>query len=197
MVASKNNELYWGRIKKEKRNSNLCFIHTPKCGGSYASQILRDLKIKNKKHNKANKSDGITFTIIRDPMERFESLINYRLGEKKPRMDWPSRLRYVYDNKSINLNQIVNQMSNQEILNFTPYRSLTYWGKNIDIFITIDNLHNFLHFFGYRYDQSKYIKKNVSKKERGVFNRSTKVRIAKLYARDMMLFYYVNNDLMN
>ena len=38
-------------------------------------------------------------------------------------------------------------MSDKEILNFKPYKSLIYWGKNINIFITIDKLHKFLFFF--------------------------------------------------
>ena len=79
-------------------------------------------------------------------------------------------------------------MSDKEILNFRPYHSLTYWSKNIDVFITIDNLHNFLSFFGYNYDMNNYLKKNVSKKERGKFNESTKNRIAKLYSIDVLLF---------
>ena len=49
-------------------------------------------------------------------------------------------------------------MSNREILNFKPYRTLTYWSKNIDIFITINNLSKFLSFFGYDYDENKYEK---------------------------------------
>ena len=87
-----NNENYWKIIKENKKNEELCFIHTPKCGGSYAGLILRDLGIKYKGHRRAKKNDGITFTIIRDPVKRFESLINYRLGESRPRNDWPKSL---------------------------------------------------------------------------------------------------------
>ncbi len=183
-----NNEIYWKHIKKVKNNAKLCFIHTPKCGGKYASQIFNDLKIRNKGHSQAEKNDGITFTIIRNPVERFESLINYRLDESKPSGDWPKHLMYVFHDKSVTLNEIVDKMSDKEILGFGPYFSLTHWGKNIDVFITIDNLHNFLSFFGYNYNTNKYSKKNVSKKERGKFNETTKNRIAKLYFRDMLLF---------
>ena len=187
-MINTNNEIYWEQIKKKKNNAKLCFIHTPKCGGTYAIQILKDLNIKNKGHNQANENDGITFTIIRDPVDRFKSLLNYRLGEYKPRYDWPNHLNYVYLYKSLSLNYIVNKMSNREILNFKPYRTLTYWSKNIDIFITINNLSKFLSFFGYDYDENKYEKKNVSKNERGNFNYLVKKRIYKLYNNDKILF---------
>ena len=159
-----NNEIYWKHIKKVKNNAKLCFIHTPKCGGSYARQIFNDLKIRNKGHSQAKTNDGITFTIIRTPGERFESLLNYRLGGLKPNRDWPKHLKYKHD-KSVTLNEIVDEMSDKEILGFRPYRSLTHWSKNIDVFITIDNLHNFLSCFGYSYDTNKYSKKRVSKKK--------------------------------
>ena len=62
---------------KLKPKAKLCFIHIPKCGGPYAEQILKDLKIRNKFHKQATKNDGLTFTIIRNPVDRFESLLNY------------------------------------------------------------------------------------------------------------------------
>lgn len=183
-----NDETFWRKIKEMKPNQRLCFIHTPKCGGTYAGQILRDLRIKNKLHIRAKKNSGITFTIIRDPVARFESLINYRLGESNPRNDWPRRLWYVYKNKNININKIVSQLSNREITGFVPYNTLTYWGTNIDIFITIDKLHDFLSYFGYNYSENRYKRKNISTKNRGKFSESTKKRIAKLYSDDVFLF---------
>lgn len=189
MTENTNNETYWKHIRNNRPNSKLCFIHKPKCGGTFASKIFKDLKIRNKGHRQANKNDGITFTIIRNPVERFESLINYRLVESRPRSDWPKHLKGVYQNKSVKLNEIVRRMSDKEILNFRPYRSLTYWGKNIDIFITIDNLHSFLSFFNYSYDKNKYLPpKNVSKKTRGTLDDFTRDRIHKLYSSDMNLF---------
>ena len=44
--------------------------------------------------------------------------MNYRLSESKPRGDWPKSLRYVYKDKTINLNQIIKQ--NEQIN--TSYR---------------------------------------------------------------------------
>ena len=150
--------------QKENNKINLIFIHTPKCGGSYTSQICRDLKIINKRHNQAIQNEGINFTIIRNPVDRFESLLNYRLDENAPRGDWPRQLDYVYNDKNITLNEIVSKMSDNDIKSFTPYNSLIYWTKNVDILITIDQLPALLHFFGYNYNPKNYTKINVSNK---------------------------------
>ena len=188
-MENTNNITYWNKIKNLKNNKHLTFIHTPKCGGTFVRNILNNLNIKNKGHERAHpKNDGITFTVIRNPIERFESLINYRLGEKKPRKDWPKSLNYVWNDNSVNLNKIVGKMTDKEILGFKPYRTLCYWSKNIDIFITIDKLEEFLSFFGYKVSIKEFETKNVSKKVRGTFNKVTKNRISKLYRQDMVLF---------
>ena len=150
-MENTNNITYWNKIKNLKKNKHLTFIHTPKCGGTFVRNILKKLNISIKGHKRAHpKNDGITFTVIRNPIERFESLINYRLGEKKPRKDWPKSLNYVWNDNSVNLNKIVGKMTDKQILGFKPYRTLCYWSKNIDIFITIDKLEEFLSFFGYK-----------------------------------------------
>lgn len=172
-MQNTNNKHYWEKIKNLNKG-DLTFIHTPKCGGTFVSRILKSLNIKNIGHKQATQDDGTTFTVIRNPIERFESLMNYRLGEDKPRNDWPKSLCYVWKDKSMNLNEIVGKMSDHNILNFYPYRTLQYWSKNIDIFITIDKLEEFLTFFGYRVDLSESTKVNVSKKSRGKFNKKTR-----------------------
>ena len=140
-------------------------------------------------HLQANpKNDGITFTVIRNPIERFESLMNYRLGAYHPRNDFPKSLHYVYKDKSISINEIVGKMTDGDILGFTPYKNLCYWSKNIDIFITIDKLEEFLSFFGYKINIKEFPPKNVSNKIRGKFNEATKKRISNLYSDDMVLF---------
>ena len=42
---------HWLSIKQKKPDSKLVFVHTPKCGGTYASFIFKDLGIKYKEHN--------------------------------------------------------------------------------------------------------------------------------------------------
>ena len=86
-----NNINYWNNIRKRKHDKPLRFVHTPKCGGSFTSNILKKLDINNNFHKQASKQDitnSITFTVIRHPVERFESLLNYRLSEPCPRNDW-------------------------------------------------------------------------------------------------------------
>jgi len=157
--------------------------------------ILKKTNIVNKGHIQADpQNDGITFTVIRNPIERFESLMNYRLGELKPRRDWPKSLYYVWKDKSISLNEIVGAMTDDEILNFKPYKNLCYWSKNIDIFITIDKLEELLSFFGYKINIKEFSKQNVSLKIRGKFNEATKKRISNLYSHDMVLFTRVILD---
>jgi len=178
----------WEKIKLIKQDQPLVYIHTPKCGGTYVRSVLKDLNIRNKGHNKAKKNEGICFTVIRDPVERFESFLNFRLGENKPRKDWPIQLLHVYNHMEITLDAIVSGMSDNDIVQFKPYRSLIYWSENIDIFITIDKLQDFLKYFGYVYNANKYPKMNVSNKVRGVLSENTKRRIEALYYQDLILF---------
>ena len=183
----------------ENKNKHLVFVHTPKCGGSYVSKILEHLKITNKGHEQAILNDDyIYFTIIRNPVERFESLLNYRLGEKKPRNDWPKRLSYVYDNKNknknISLNDIISNMTDKKILGFLPYRTLNYWIKNVDIIITLDNLPKMLEYFGYTYDVNLFEKVNVSNKIRGKINQHNKDRLQNIFNDDVNIYNMVINS---
>jgi len=173
---------------RSKKQNKLTFVHTPKCGGSYVNKILQDLNITSIGHNQAIINNGINFTVIRHPVERFESLLNYRLGETTPRSDWPSHLNHVYKDSKIDLNTIVEKMTDREITGFRPYTTLTHWGKNVDIFLLIDELQDFLEMNGYVYDIDKYNKVNVSPKRRGKLNDANKERISKLYEDDMALF---------
>jgi len=170
-------------------NKPLIYVHIPKTAGSYAGTIANDLGIKNKYHSRINGNDnGISFGIFRDPVKRFESLLNYRLGELSPRGDFPKHLSHVYKDKSVSLNEIVGHMTADEILGFVPFRTLTYWSKNIDILITIDQLQTFLSFFGFEYDPSMYKRKKVSVKERGTFDNDTIDRINRIYWEDRLLY---------
>jgi len=176
------------KLKLENRDKPLIFVHTPKCGGTYVRSILKDLNIKNKGHHVATMNEGIHFTVIRHPVDRFESLLNYRLGRRGPREDWPKSLYSLYGSDTRTLNAIVDHMSDVEITSFMPYRSLTYWTQNVDICITIDELKEFLQLFGYTYDD--HTPKNVSIKTRGMLNDKNRERIKHLYRNDMTLFNF-------
>ena len=177
------------------KNKKLVFIHTPKCGGTYVSKILSHLKITNNHHKQAIlNNNNIYFTVIRNPVERFESLLNYRLDEKKPRNDWPKHLSYVYGNTNITLNNIISKMTDKEILGFSPYNTINYWTKNVDIIITLDNLPKMLEYFGYKYDDNFFKPVNVSKKKRGKLNQQNKDRLQNIFNNDFKIFNIVNNS---
>ena len=170
------------------------FIHTPKCAGTYVNTILSHLKIQNNGHNQAPPdNEYIYFTVIRNPVERFESLLNYRLGLH--RNNWPTQLLYVFDDKNIQLDEIVSKMSDTDILSFSPYRTLTYYTKNVDIILTVDNLPTFLAYFGYVYDINSFKTTNVSNKIRGKLNQQNKERLKKLFNDDVVLYDKVINSM--
>jgi hypothetical protein len=187
----------WNIIKQIKKDKPLCFIHTPKCGGTYAASILSELKIKNKKHTQAtlkDKEEFITFTIIREPIERFESLVNFRLGQKRieyvsHKNDFPEKAISFYNDKNKTLDEVIKVFKKEDFYKFTPFNSLEYWTKNIDIVITIDQLFDFLVFFDYNYNPFFFdMKKNVSIKERGTFSESTKSRLKKIFKKDIIIY---------
>jgi hypothetical protein len=189
-----NKRIVWQKIAHENPGKNLIFIHTPKCGGSYVSKILKDLNISKKGHHPAVKNEGINFTVIRDPIDRFQSLLNYRLGQPAPRNDWPKYLEYVYNDKSVTLNKLISKMTDDEILGFRPYSTLTFWTTNVDIIITIDQLPELLDCFGYKYDEKSYPRMNISVKERGSFNNKTHNRLANLFKDDILLYNNVKHS---
>jgi hypothetical protein len=87
-------------------------------------------------------------------------------------------------------------MTDEEILGFTPYKTLNYWAENVDIIITIENLPKLLNIFGYTYDNALFEPKNVSQKIRGKLNEENINRIKLLYNDDNLLYNKVlNSDL--
>lgn len=180
-------------LLKNRSNEKLIFIHTPKCGGTYVASILSHLNIINKKHVKAILNEGITFTVIRDPIKRFESMLNYRLNLPKIIDSYPSisYLRYVFEDETITLNEIISKMTNEQILRFN---TLVYWTENIDIIITLENLPKMLGYFGYTYDANLFKPLNVSKKIRGTLNDENINRLKTLFSDDVLLYNKVTNS---
>lgn len=171
-------------------NTNLTFVHTPKCGGTYVRSILNQIPSINvkKDHHTADSQDRLTFTVMRDPVERFESLINYRLQEPRPRSDWPTQVRNAFQNITLSSDEVVRLMSDDDILGFSPYRSLKYYAKGVDILLSIQQLPAFLAAFGFYYDETQYPKKNTSPRLRGKFSKATVERIQELFADDVILW---------
>ena len=91
----------------------------------------------------------------------------------------------------MSLDEIVALMSDEDIADLWPYATLTYWAKDVDFLITIDQLHDFLTSFGFTYDPKDYPRDRVSQKIRGNFSESTRKRIARLFQEDVWLFQNV------
>ena len=175
-------------LVKNKDKKELVFIHSPKCAGSYVSSILSHLKIKNFGHQQAIPNENyIYFTVIRDPVDRFESWLNFCLSNSL-KFDWPINLLYSYYDKNITLDEIISKMTDRDMLQFKQYRSLNYWTKNVEIIITIDNLSKMLECFGYTYDINSFKPINVSAKLRGRINEENRNRIKKIFNDDVELY---------
>jgi hypothetical protein len=179
----------FSELVKNKDKKELGFIHTPKCAGSYVSSILSHLKIKNFGHQQAIPNENyIYFTVIRDPVDRFESWLNFCLSNFRFTPDWPLNLLYVYNDTNITLDEIILKMTDEDILKFRPHRTLNYWTKNVEIIITIDNLSKMLECFGYTYDINSFKPINVSDKLRGRINEENRNRIKKIFNDDVELY---------
>jgi hypothetical protein len=173
--------------KLNKKNKKLIFIHIPKCGGSYISQYLNDLDIINNGHRISNSNNTLTFAVIRNPINRFESLLNYRLSFPHPRIDWPERLINFHYDKNKTLDDIVNNMTDEELVSFNPYKSLKYWTQNIKLLITIDEFIPILEYLGYKVNK-QYCNINISEKNRGTLSIDNQNRIKKIYKDDFIIF---------
>ena len=175
------------RIKRTKRIP--IFIHIPKCAGSYATQYIDYLRIFNNGHEQSSFYDKLTFSIIRNPVDRFESLLNYRLSELHPRKDWPSHLNNLHYDKSKTLNDVLSNMTDKEILSFTPYKTLKYWTRNVQLLLTIDEFIPALKLMGYNIDK-EFPSINISNKTRGKLNEDNRMRLENLYKIDMAIYNY-------
>ena len=191
-VKSKQNiQKIWNDVKNKKNNRPIDFVHVPKTGGTFVKSVLRHTKIipvGSRRHMRATKKKNINFTVIRHPVDRFESFLNHRLRQKRPRKDWSNNAKGAYKDKTISLNEIVGKMTREEILSFRPFKTIKYYTRDVDIFITIDKLQEFLHFFGYKINIDDFGKKNVSPKTRGTLNAKTKRRIARIFRDDMKIY---------
>ncbi len=168
--------------------AKLGFFHIPKSAGTYVRTILDKFDIKYYYHNLPQGNEPeITFTIIRHPIERFESFLNYILQEGAPRENFPIHLRYIYRNKSVTLDKIIEKMTDDEIITLTGngYNLLKDY-ETVDHKMTIDGLKPFLNSHGYHYKDIPKI--NVSKKERGKFSKDTKERLERLFKEDIDYF---------
>jgi hypothetical protein len=85
-------------------------------------------------------------------------------------------------------------MTDEEILGFSPYKTINYWIKNVDIIITLDNLSKLLEYFGYTYDVNFFKPVNVSNKIRGKINQHNKDRLQNIFNDDVKIYNMVINS---
>ena len=85
-------------------------------------------------------------------------------------------------------------MTDKQILGFSPFKTLKYWTKNVDIIITMENLPKMMEYFGYTYDINSFQPKNVSSKPRGKLNERNINRLKRLYRDDIILYNNVVNS---
>lgn len=178
---------------KKAKGDKLCYIHTPKAYGTFVNTICKDLGIMYIGHKRAVHSKMINFTVVRNPVDRFISLINYRLQEKEPRADFPERLHPMHYNRQFGLEEIITQLTHDEILSFKPFRTLEYWTQGCDAIITLNQVQPFLAHFGHEYDQNLYPPLNVSKKERSQVSNDTRKRLEEIFSIDMVIWNKANN----
>lgn len=166
----------------------LGFYHIPKTAGTYVRTILDQFDITYYYHDLPTGDEPeTTFTIIRDPIDRFESFLNYILQESEPRENFPIDLHYVYIFKTVTLDKIIEKMTDDEIIKLTGngYNLLKEY-DTVDHKFTIDGLKPFLNSHGYHYKDIDKV--NVSKKERGTFSNDTKQRLKILFKEDIDYF---------
>ena len=120
----------WKRVQQRKSGAYIEYVHIPKTGGTFVKDILRHTKIRSASnytkgtHSIATNKKNIIFTVIRHPVDRFESFLNYRLKGKRARKDWPKKVECAYKEKTLSLNKIVAKMTRNEILSFSPFTPL-------------------------------------------------------------------------
>ena len=179
-------------VKLRKQGKPLSFIHTPKCAGSFAKKICNDLGIeKIVGHNLPSDNSAIYFTIIRHPINRFQSLMYYRLSGLFPKGGscWPPHLIDVIDDDSVDLDTVLSRMSDAEITGFHPFGTLRYWSSSADIIISIDEMRDLLQSFGFDLDLKKYPNKlNVSLKTRPPFTKVSRDRLENIFREDIEFY---------
>jgi len=170
------------------RNDKITFIHTPKTAGtSLTTHPNFATYINYKGHTQASERDHSTFTIIRHPIQRFESFLNYRLGEKILRRDFSPALRIAFQNNLMSLDDIVQLITLEDINKFNPFRFLTYWTHNVKVCLTIDEIDEFFTIL----DIPVILPErtfNVSKKTRGNLSKTSIEKITSFYKDDIELY---------
>jgi hypothetical protein len=185
----------WKReIIQKHKEKKIAFVHIPKCAGTYVKGYCKELGIQYLFHKNANKDPNIFyFSVIRNPIKRFESFLNYRLW-KGDKQSWPKHLHYVFGDPSVDLNQIVSELEEKDFQGFHPYKTLHYWTQHCHLLITIDEFFDFLKECGFE-NIVEHPKENVSIKRRGTLNEESIQKIQEIYQKDIEIYqHWIRKD---
>lgn len=178
------------------------FIHTPKCAGTYFRKFFdEDGQILYKGHSKnivfehERLIPKKTFTIIREPIARFESFCNFVLTSPVLRDDIPTQIINDSNKSFFDLNYMVSQFTEKELSNMHPFKTLDYWVKGLDYVFTIEQFHNAYArankiYFENNFEKSDNQSFNKSTKNWGTFNKQTIERIKKVFKKDIDIYNY-------
>ncbi len=177
----------WKReIIQKHKGKKIAFVHIPKCAGTFVKRYCKDFGIEYLGHKKGGDANVFYFSVIRDPIQRFESFLNYRLW-KGDVNSWPKRMHYIFGDENVDLNQIVSKLEDDDFQKFNPYKTLEYWTTHCHLLITIDELFDFLQECGFE-NIKENPKENVSTKKRGTLNQESIQKLEKIYQKDIELY---------
>ncbi len=172
----------------------LTYIHIPKCGGSFVRNFLPKDQITYKSnHEAATKKDFPAFALIRHPVDRFESMLRFRLERLSNYPTLQQKVNLLHGmHQKIHLNNIARLLSDDEMSNIDPFQTLTYYSKNVQFLIPMElfiPMLRYLEIDTVRIDPSKKINASPDKKY-GHLGEKQRNRVEKLYASDMQLYKF-------
>lgn len=197
-LFSKRKRQILNNFKKQlAKGKKITFIHIPKCGGTFVRQFIADKPFLYKKnHERAKGKDRPCFAIIRHPVERFESMLRYRLKN----IDLPENenLKRILTLLNVmnrdNLDDIIKELSDEELLNFHPFQTLDYYKEEVNLMISFEYFVPMLNYLGIctrNIDTALKINESLDDyKEKYTFNEKSKRRIEKLFQQDIELYDY-------
>ena len=197
-LFSKRKRQILNNFKKQlARGKKITFIHIPKCGGTFVRQFISDKPFLYKQnHERAKRKDRPCFAIIRHPIDRFESMLRYRL--KNINLPQNENLKRILTLLNImdkdNLDNIIQELSDEELLNFHPFQTLDYYKNEVNLMISFEYfvpMLNYLNICTKNIDTALKINESSSDfKIKYRFNEESKQRIKKLFQKDIELYEY-------
>lgn len=165
------------------------FLHIPKTGGTTVKGLCKRYNIETCKHNLgvlSRKRRRMVFCVVRNPVDRFESFLNYRLGQLNIRPDWPVRI--AYRKKEMGLSKVLRRFKSPMITNLKPFRTLKNFVDVSNICFTIQEIPEAIAIMKCLDKVPKLGKANVSVKKRSPLNKASRDRIQRLFKKDMDIY---------